>query len=267
MRGWRTGRLAIPLAIPLVAVLALAPCRAAPPQPPTVRFVTEPFPPYTFADASGKAAGPMADVLRAACERLRWDCRIEVLPWRRALAMAQRGEADGVFTVVDSPERRAYFHISHPVVDARYTLFARAGEGFQLRERQELTGRTLAAYGPSATVLALDELVEGLDVNTQIEADNRTVLRKLAAGRYGERGLALVNESVALQLMKEENLQGLQSAGSVKSFAYAFGLSRQRVSVARFRAFNQALGELCRQGRTAELLKSHAVPASACRKA
>lgn len=231
----------------------------------TLRFVTEPFPPYTY-EQQGRAAGPMVDVLQALCETLKKRCRIEVLPWRRALAMAQQGEVEGIFTVVDAPERRIYFHVSAPVIDARYTLFGRAGDDFQLgADRRALQGRTLAAYGPSATVLALDELVEGLEgVETLVEPDNRTVLRKLAAGRYGPRGLGLVNEAVALHLIRAENLAGLQAAGTVKQFAYAFGLSRARLSSAEFRAFNKALAELCRSGRTAALLKPYQLPASAC---
>ncbi|QPF71799.1 transporter substrate-binding domain-containing protein [Roseateles sp. DAIF2] len=248
-----------------VAVLSLLqPAAADPPR----HFVTEPFPPYTYAGAGGSPAGPMVEVLREACAALQWQCEIELLPWRRALAQAQRGEVDGIFTVVDTPERRAYFHVSVPVIDARYTLFARAGDDFLYRgERQQLLGRTIAAYGPSATVLALDELAEGLELKTEVEPDNPTVLRKLAAGRYGPQGLALINESVALHLIREQGIGGLQAAGMVRSFAYAFGLSRQRIGPKEFQAFNAALVRLCRSGRSAELIKPHALPASACGKA
>jgi len=247
----------------VVAVGVSAPTLA---QPPVKRFVTEHFPPYTYAQA-GTAAGPMVDVLQAACARLRWQCAVEVLPWRRALGLAQNGLVDGIFTVVDTPERRSYFHVSVPVLGARYTLFTRAGDDFVLHDREALNGRTIGAYGPSATVLALDELVEGLKVETVIEPDNRTVLRKLAAGRYGPHGLALVNEYVALQLMREDQLGGLQSAGTVKEFDYAFGLVRQRVNARDFKAFNEALVALCHSGRSAELVRPYALPASACAKA
>ena len=232
---------------------------------PELYFVTEPFPPFTYAEQD-QAAGPMVAVLRAVCAEIKRSCRIEVMPWRRALAIAQRGEADGIFTVVDTPERRVYFHVSAPVLEARYTLFSRAGDDFRLTgDRQGLRGRSIAAYGPSATVLALDELIEGVpNVSTTVEPDNVTVLRKLAAGRYGPGGLALVNEAVALHLIRTENLAGLQAAGPVKHFSYAFGLSRQRVSVEQARAFDRALVRLCRSGRTADLVKPYEVPASAC---
>lgn len=233
---------------------------------PARRFLTEPFAPYTYADEAGRAAGPMVEVLRAACEQLRWRCEIEVLPWRRALSEAQRGLAYGLFTVVDTPERRAYFHVSVPVLDARYTLFARAGDDFSYQgQPEQLAGRTVAAYGPSATLLALEELSHlEPSLRIEVEPDNLTVLRKLGAGRYGETGLALVNESVALHLIRERGMLGLQAAGPVKSFAYAFGLSRARVSEADFKAFNAVLQRLCRSGRSAALIRPNAVPASAC---
>lgn len=231
----------------------------------SLRFVTEPFAPYNY-EVEGRPAGPMVDLLNAACAELQWRCQVEVLPWRRALGMAQRHQVDGIFSIVNTPERRAHFHLTVPVIDARYTLFTRAGDDFQLKgDPKALRGRTIGAYGPSNTLLALEKLIEGIDgVKTEIESDNLTVLRKLSAGRYGPQGLALLNESVALALMRDEKIPGLQSAGTVRSFAYSFGLSRQRVRLQDFQAFNAALMRLCRSGRSADLIKGYAIPASAC---
>lgn len=250
-----------------LAMLAVAVAMQAQAQTRTMRFVTEPFPPYTYA-SDGRAAGPMVDVLQAACMRMSWRCDIEVLPWRRALAMAQRAEVEGIFTVVDSPERRQYFHVSPPVIEGRYVLFARAGSGLQYTgDAQVLAGRTVGAYGPSATALTLEALIEGVPrVRSEIEPDNRTVLRKLAAGRYGEDGAALINEAVAQGMIREDGLSNLQPAGLVKLFGYSFGLSRQNVELAAAQAFGKALQELCRSGRTAELLKPYSLPASPCLK-
>lgn len=250
------------LAMLAVVTWALAPALA---QAREMRFVTEPFPPYTYA-LDGRPAGPMVDVLQVACARLGWRCEIEVLPWRRALGMAQRGEVEGIFTVVDSPERRQYFHVSPPVIEGRYVLFTRAGSGLQyMGDAQVLAGRTVGAYGPSATALTLEALVEGVPrVRTEVEPDNRTVLRKLAAGRYGEDGAALVNEAVAQLLIRDDGLNALQPAGLVKTFGYAFGLSRQNVELAQSQALAKVVYELCRSGRTAELLRPHGLPPAAC---
>ena len=243
-------------------LLALLPVAVA---QPAMRFVTEPFPPYTYA-VDGHAAGPMVDVLQAACARLAWRCEVEVLPWRRALNMAQRGEVEGIFTVVDSPERRQYFHVSPPVIEGRYVLFARQGSAFQYGgDPQALAGRVIGAYGPSATALTLEQLIDGVPrTRSEIEPDNRTVVRKLAAGRYGEDGLALANEAVAQHLMREDGIRNLQPAGLVKSFGYSFGLVRQNVELAPAQALAKTLYELCRSGRTAELLKPYGMPGAAC---
>lgn len=250
--GWRViaGLLALP-------ALAQAP----------MRFVTNPFPPYTFA-ADGRAAGPMVDVLQAACVKLAWNCSVEVLPWRRALNMAQHGEVEGIFAVADLPERRQYFHVSPPVIEARYVLFARLGSGFQYGgDPQALAGRVIGAYGPSATALALELLIQGVPrTRSEIEPDNRIVVRKLAAGRYGEDGLALVNEAVAQYQMREDGIHNLQPVGLVKAFGYSFGLTRQSVDPAQAQALAKTLNELCRSGRTAELLKPYGLSASACAK-
>ncbi|WP_204265468.1 hypothetical protein, partial [Enterobacter hormaechei] len=77
------------------------------------------------------------------------------------------------------------------------------------------------------------QLIEAVPrARSEVEPDNRTVLRKLSAGRYGEDGLALVNEAVAEVLMREDGIRNLQPAGVVKAFGYAFGLSRQTVDPA-----------------------------------
>lgn len=246
-----------------MAVAMQAVAREAAPR--DVRFVTESFPPYTHA-AAGRAVGPMVDVVQEACARLAWRCAIEVLPWRRALSMAQRAEVDAIFPIIDSPERRQYFHVSRPVVEGRYEFFVRAGNPLRYTgDARVLEGRVIGAYGPSSTALTLEALIEGVPgARSEIEPDNRTVLRKLSAGRYGEGGVALANEAVAQLLIREHGLTQLQAAGTVKSFGYSFALSRQRLDLPTALAFAGALHELCRSGRTAELFKPYGLAPSPC---
>ena len=230
------------------------------------RFVTEPLPPYSF-EVEGRAAGPMVDVLQAACARLEWRCSVEILPWRRALRMAQAGEVEGMFSIVTPPNTpRPRFHVSPAVVEGRYVLWARHGEPLRFDgDAGLLAGRAIGVYGPSGALDALTALVGGVPgARMEVETDNHVVLRKLAAGRYGEGGLALVNEGAARHLIREDGIDGLQTVGVVKTFGYAFGLSNQRVDAATAVAFAKALQELCRSGRTAELLKPYGLTASAC---
>lgn len=242
-------------------VLATLPAAAAP--SPRRLFLTEPFPPYTY-ERGGQPAGPMVDVLDKVCEQLRWRCEVRVMPWRRALSLAEQGEAHGLFTVVDAPQRRKYFALSPAVLQARYTVFGHQGETLQYKGPASLEGRTVAAYGPSGTSMMLAELAQGLQIQTQVERDNLTVLRMLHAGRYGPQGLVLMNEAVALWLTAQNDMPPLQAVGTVRQFGYHFGLSRQRLSAAEQQRFQRSLQQLCRSGRMAELLQPYALPAAPC---
>ncbi|HLO94638.1 MAG TPA: transporter substrate-binding domain-containing protein [Burkholderiaceae bacterium] len=241
--------------------LALLPALAAP--APKRLFLTEPFPPYTY-ERGGKPAGPMVDVLDKVCEQLGWRCEVRVMPWRRSLALAEQGEAHGLFAMYDAPERRPYFALSPAILQARYTLFGRQGETLKYKGPASLGGRTVAAYGPSGASIVLEELSRGLKVQLATEADNLTVLRMLHAGRYGPQGLVLMNEAVALWLSAQNEMPPLQAVGTVRQFGYHFGLSRQRLSAAEQRRFGQAVQQLCRSGRMAELLQPYALPAAPC---
>lgn len=169
-----------------LAAVMLAAVGVAQAAPRELRFVTEALPPYSQ-QVDGRATGPMVDVLQATCARLQWRCPVEVLPWRRALRTAQAGEVEGLFAIVTPPTTRPRFHVSPPVIDARYLLYARAGESLQFDgDTRPLAGRRLGVYGPSAAEDALRALLAGVaDAQVEIETDNRTVLRKLAASQRG----------------------------------------------------------------------------------
>jgi len=225
-------------------------------------FVTEQFAPYSY-EKDGRAAGPMADVLREVCSRLEVACDIEVLPWRRAFAESERGDIDGVFSIVDRGERHTDFIISAPVVEARYSFFAKAPSSFAYRTPADLNGRMIGVYGPSATSRILAELVANGSASMAVEIDNAAVLRKLHAGRYGPNGLAMANERVAEEVIAGQQLDGLRTVGVAARFNYSFGLTRRRA--ADLDRFNQALGALCRSGRLQALLAPYRMQAAACR--
>lgn len=235
-------------------------------QQPLLRFVTEHFPPYTLLQAPGdQGAGPMAQLLLEACQLAGWRCEIKAYPWRRALRMAEQGEVDGIFTVVDTPERRQYFHLSLPVVQAQYSVFMRAGRPpLPGVTPVHLSGRSWGVYGPSGTQLALQDWLRDDKASITQEPDNLTVLKKLAAGRYGDDGLALVNEAVGRMLITEHQVPGLLIAGPVRRFSYHFGLTRSRFSEAELRTFDGALNTLCRGGRSAALMQAARLAAAPC---
>jgi polar amino acid transport system substrate-binding protein len=96
-----------------------APARAA-----DVAAYTEESPPYHYLE-NGKAAGVAVDLLRAACERAKLSCNIEVLPWARAMALTKLKPNALLFSLVRTPEREGNFVWLSPVVTEPVWLFGR----------------------------------------------------------------------------------------------------------------------------------------------
>lgn len=229
-----------------------------------LRFVTEDFPPFTYAlrqpsssDDGIHAAGPLVEIVQAVCKRLQYRCPIDLHPWRRALDLAERGEADGIFTVVRSPRRETFFHITRMLVTSRYSVFSRDTH-YVFSQSKDLAGRVVGVYGPSGTSYVLSERLQQVGgVQMQMVPDNRQLLRMLETGRFGEEGLAVINQDVAWHLIEDEQLGSLREAGQLEPVSYGIGLSRKTIDPAQFQRFEQALDALISDGTVPTILRQY----------
>jgi len=94
-------------------------------------------------------------------------------------------------------------------------------------------------------------------VNIEVELNNLTVLKKLSVGRYGAKGLGLINRDVAQYLIAQYHVENVHFAGDVQRGKYYIGLSRKSVSPEVVVRFGQALAELKQSGELAALLKKY----------
>jgi polar amino acid transport system substrate-binding protein len=228
-----------------IAVLALALPAAA--QVPTMNFVMESFPPF-IVDDQAQGTGPFPDIVRAVCASMKIECSFKLLPWRRAYAMAEAGMADGIFVLARTAEREKLFHYSDAVMQSSFVVFT-SDPAFSYAKPLDLNGHTVVTYGPSAVSQEMHHLSKAIPtMRLEMEVDNRTVLRKLHAGRYVAPTVAVMNKDVGLQIIAEEKLSSLRVAGEYKPVSYGIGLSRKKVSKEKADKFNAALRELIKQG-------------------
>lgn len=224
-------------------------------------FVAEPFPPFSYM-ADNHVAGPNADVLRAVCARMAVSCRIELMRWQRAYALAEVGERDGIILLAQTPERDRHFYFSPPVVSTGYALFVLEDNGLLVSpgRLEELKGHRVVAYGPSNTYRTLKEIaakVGGLEIFST--GQNESALRMVRLGRFGRLGAALVNRDVGQYLIHKHHLSGLRVAGFVTTVDYRFGFSRKAVSPDQVQAFSTMLKSLYAEGEVARILEAHSV--------
>ncbi len=222
-----------------------------------LHFVTEEFPPFSYSRGNN-AGGALPDVVNQVCRMLNYHCSIEVLPWRRALQLAEDGEVDGIFTVIQSPARSQAFFITPMLVTSGYDFYTRRGSDFTYQRPEDLRGRQIGVYGPSGTSFVLSEALKGVaDVEIRLATNNQRLMLMLNAGRFGQNGLVLLNRDVARHLVDHHQLYGVRQAGHLAAISYGIGFSRKKVSEVQFQAFNAGLTTLIKDGQLTAILQRY----------
>ncbi len=223
----------------------------------TLHFATEDFAPFNWG-ADGKAEGPMVEVVQAVCLAARFDCQFEVLPWRRALALAEEGRIDGLFAMLKTPERDKKFWFTHPVVRTSLDFFVPLTSNWMYRSVEDLNGMTLVVYGASGSAAKLtDMLAQNPKARMETELNHLIAFRKLASGRYGQNAAVFANRDGASAVLRKEGMQDFKLAGRVMTIDFAIGLSRKKVSASVFARFNATLAQLQQSGQVRAILQKH----------
>ncbi len=238
----------------LISAIATLICTMAQATPMTI--VMQSFPPFAI-NNNGIAEGMFPQVIDAVCASIRVECVQRIYPWRRALRMAETGEADGIAAIQRLPEREAFMTVSEPVVSSSYAVFTLVDSNLVFRQSSDLEGYTVGAYGPSATSRVAEELVApARDTLLMLEIDNQTVLRKLSAQRYRPPAAVVLTAEVGTYLIKQENLNNIRIAGEIKRIEYSIGLSKKSNPL-QTQQFLNALHELMRNGTIHSIIARH----------
>ena len=115
----------------------------------------------------------MVEILQAVCKDAKLTCTTQIMPWRRALAMAESGQVDGIFSILHGPEKAQNFVLSEPIIRTAYSFFAPKGSGWSYTTPSNLKDMTIGVYGPSSTSITLNALVAtGSNTKVVLELSN-----------------------------------------------------------------------------------------------
>jgi polar amino acid transport system substrate-binding protein len=232
--------------IVMASLLAVPPATAAEAAP--MSFVMQSFPPFAF-EQDGKIQGPFPELVLEVCKAMNTSCKLAVYPWRRALRLAESGAVDGILVVQKLSERENRFYLTEPVIRSSYGLYVPQDSSLHDFSPVQLPGYTVAAYGPSATSQAANDVLKSsAAADLVMEIDNLTVLRKLAAQRYGAKGAAVVNVDVANYLIKQDKLAQVRLIGEIRQIEYVIGLSKRSVTALQAERFGATLHRLMEDG-------------------
>ncbi|OBP16310.1 hypothetical protein A5320_02565 [Rheinheimera sp. SA_1] len=100
---------------------------------------TEHFPPYNFEDngtIGDQIRGINADILTQACVIAKIKCDMQMYPWLRAMELAQKNPASGIFTISRTKSRVPLFQWVGPIASSKAYLY-------RLVSRPEIAASTL----------------------------------------------------------------------------------------------------------------------------
>jgi polar amino acid transport system substrate-binding protein len=160
------------------------------------------YAPVIYLDkASRKPAGFLVDLLRRAEAYSGDRYVIEVMPWKRAYVMAQRGQA-GLIGVSFSQERATQFDFSRPIYNDDIHVVVLRGKEFPLQGLADLRGKLIGGVIGASYGETVDRAIAGGVFKVDRDVGQTSRLRKLLAGRLdgalvgnGPRGFEAVVQS------------------------------------------------------------------------
>lgn len=127
--------------------------------PASIRCGTNEFPPYTYADESGQAAGVEVEVVKELARRVGVSITVEIMPWPRLLTNMRNKKLDCMFAAFYSAERAQYMaYTSTPIHVSRLAVFVREDARFELGDIDDLKGRRVGMIKGFKTIDALDAI-------------------------------------------------------------------------------------------------------------
>lgn len=243
-----------PFAIAVFVMAAWAACAAA--QQPQLALVCDPWPPYQY-QSEGQARGFSVELIREAMRRTGASIeRITFYPWKRAMLVAMRGEADGLFSANRTPGRTDYFfYPQHSLIDTPWLVWTRADSELRYRGLEDLAGRTVGVVRGYSYTPEFWRFVRDRAEVVEVTSDEQ-LLRLLTTERVDA---VVAERSNAVRIIHEFALAGLRAHAEhpIKSVGLYIAFTRGNVPGEFVTRFSQVLGELKRTDWYAALRRRH----------
>lgn len=232
------------------ALLALASGPALAGETPSLRLLSEDFPPINHL-ADGRPAGMASELVLALQQRLGLQIPIEFMPWPRAYSEVQGNAPVCLFTMARTEQREKLFKWVGPVVEFQNALFAVRGSDYRYRSVDE-------AMQASRIVVIKDwasaqELQRRGFKNLLEVSQPSTALRMLIAGRVP----LMASELLTLPELLRREGQPADAIVTASTYPGALGYLAfsQATPDAEVQRWQKALDAMKRDGSFAKLFR------------
>lgn len=166
----------IRLAISMALLVASAPVAGRADE---IRFVTETYPPFNYLE-NGRISGSSVDQIRLIMKEVNIPYAIEIMPWARAIALAEMEREFCVFTAVHNAERDRRFKWVQPLMRSRTLLIRAMGSKATPATLEEAKAYTIGTQrGDFTHDILKNNKFPKIDLATDLELS----MKKLMSGR------------------------------------------------------------------------------------
>lgn len=240
----------------IIILVSLMWCLAA--QGRELKFVGQESPAFN-STVAGVYTGAMVEIAQVVCARLGHQCSFTGMPLIRALAETRAGRADAVLSLLLNDERSAYLTFTDGIIVSHVAFLGNPGAS-PVRSETELDGYTVASVRGSTTLRMLEDKALRLSrMRVVAETDIATILQKMHAGRYGEKGL-IFGPRVMLEVAAAELEIPTVPVLVADKLEFRLGFSK-RLEPAIVADFNSELKKLRSAGELARITRKYGLDA------
>lgn len=191
-------------------LFALVACLAGAAHAEPLKLVTEEYPPYNFTSNS-VITGASVEQVRRMMEAIDAPFTLEMLPWARALALAESDPETCVFTTGHDDERDKRFKWVEPLLIDRMVMVRKAGSGIDPKTIEAAKRFTVGTQRDdfSYSFLTVNDFPK-----IDLAADLDATLKKL------------VNNRIDLMMTSEKTFEAMKAAGKPVEPALLLGGKR-----------------------------------------
>lgn len=225
-----------------------------------IKFATQDFFPFSYKE-NGKIKGPGIEIVQKICSKINVKYTVDIFPWRRSLAMCNKGQIQALFMVGKNKEREQNFKFSPPLIATEYGFFECINKPINYDGISSLHNMTIGAYGPSNTSYNLKNLIITSDNNITIDItpDDLTQFKKLARCRVDA---VYSNKDVGLAIIKRLKIKNLTYAGTEKKLNYYIAFSTKHTPAMLIKKFNHYLLLMKESGHLQQILSKYNLQAA-----
>lgn len=221
-------------------------------------IVGQDYPPLNWLEG-GEVKGGMVEVMKKACEKLKHNCKFEIVPLARGIKMLEEGGVDGFMSLIPSAARAGYANFSPTLVVSNLGYFGAKGKAAGVAGLKDLEGWTVGAVRASSSLkIAMENQKQVRNMSVAEEVNSENMIKKLQGDRYGAKGAIFGADAVLQYEAKKHKLElVLILNGDAQGFTTAF--SKKSVDAQTFADFTKTLEAMKKSGEIQSILSKYSL--------